>query len=205
MKRKLLSLARSATVAALVCLGLSAARGTTVLPPDFPTLVNESDCIVRAVTRSVTAEKRPSARGVKIVTRVEFDVRETIAGQAPATLTLEFLGGRVGDERLHVAGMPQFVVGDENILFVRDAGKSICPLYAMMHGRYEVHQQSASGRKFVTRDDGAALQSIAEISTPVSEQSASATNADAAMTPDTFIQQIKAVVRPDARFNRAQP
>ncbi len=205
MSSNFISLASWGRVLALAVLTIATSWATTVVPPEFPTLVNESDCIVHAVTRQVTTEKRPSARGVKIVTLVQFEVVETIAGSAPAQLTLEFLGGRVGDEVLTVQGMPVFKAGDEDILFVRDNGKSICPLYAMMHGRYAVNSDSGTGRKFITRTDGAGLLSVAQIATPLAERSASGATAANALTPDTFIQQIKAAVRPDARFNRVQP
>jgi hypothetical protein len=190
-------------VAALLfgCAALS--RATTVVPPAFPALVNESDFIIRAVTRSVSAEKRPAGEGTKIVTKVEFEVLEVIGGNAPARITLEFLGGRVGDEFLKVDGMPQFKVGDEDVLFVRGNGHSICPLYGMMHGRYPVRTDAATGQKIVVRADGAPLQNVADVAAPLAHGAAAAL-AHAGLSPASFAQQIKASVRPDARFNRAQ-
>jgi hypothetical protein len=178
-------------------------RATSVVPPEFPTLVNDSDYIIRAVTRSVVAEKRVTGQRTKIVTKVELDVLEVVAGTAPARVTLEFLGGRVGDEYLKVEGMPQFKVGDEDVLFVSGNGRSICPLYAMMHGRYPVHTDSVTGQKTIARADGVPLQSVAEIAAPLAHGGA-ATLAHSGLSPAAFIQQIKASVRPDARFNRAQ-
>jgi hypothetical protein len=185
--------------------GALSLRATTVVPPDFSTLVNESDYIIRAVTRSVVAEKRPTAQGSKIVTRVELEVLEVVAGKAPATVTLEFLGGRVGSETMRVEGMPQFHVGDEDVLFVRDNGTSMCPLYAMMHGRYAVRTEAGTGRRFIMRADGTPLQGTEQISrdllpASVARQASPATG----LAPATFVQQIKASVRPDARFNRGQ-
>ena len=93
-------------------------KATTVVPPEFPTLVNESDYIVHAVTKSVNAEKRIGPNGIKIFTRVELEVIEVVAGTPPAKIVLELLGGRVGDEVMKIEGMPRFHVGDEDIRFL---------------------------------------------------------------------------------------
>src|SRR5436190_19244520 len=68
---------------------------TTVTPPEFVTLVNDSDYIVHAVVKSVHAEKRPAVRGVKIFTLVELEVIEVVAGKPPASIVLVLLGGKV--------------------------------------------------------------------------------------------------------------
>jgi hypothetical protein len=204
MNRKSLSFTRAMALLALVALSLSGLRATTVVAPEFSTLVNESDFVIHAVVRNVTAEKRDVTRGRKIVTRVEFDVLEVVAGKAPTTVTLEFLGGRVGTEALAVEGMPQFKVGDEDVLFVRDSGKSICPLYAMMHGRYAVKTEPATGRKYIARADGTALEATAQIATALHAAGPANSISSNALSPSDFIQQIQASVRPDARFNRAQ-
>ena len=55
---------------------------TSVVPPQFDELVNESDCIVRAVVKSVTSERREKDGKSRIYTFVELEVREVIAAQA---------------------------------------------------------------------------------------------------------------------------
>lgn len=196
-----------AGVAALV-LGLlpQAIRATTIIPPEFATLVNESDYIVHVTTKSVHSEKIRTARGERIFTFVEFDLREVVAGNPPSTLTLRFLGGRVGEEALTVGGMPQFRVGDEDILFVRDNGRSICPLYAMMHGRYIVQKDTETGREYVTRSDGSPLQNTAEIASEIrlaeSPPARRRAAALSALEPADFVRQIKAAVKPGARLLR---
>ncbi len=179
-----------------------AGRGaaTTVVPPEFSTLVNGSDYIVRGVTKSVTAEKRAGAHGVKIVTRVEIEVTEVIAGTPPTPLVLELLGGRVGDEALKVEGMPQFAVGDDDILFVSGNGRIICPLYGMMHGRYPVVKDAATGRELVTRFDGEILHDSREATGSPADikalQSNSRASASAeALSPAGFVAGIKAALK----------
>lgn len=190
-----------------VACGVASARATTVVPPAFDALVNGSDYIVRAVVKSVAAEKRAGARGVKIVTRVELEVLEVVAGNPPENVTLELLGGTVGKETLSVRGMPQFHVGDEDILFVSGNGRTICPLYGMMHGRYAIERDAASGRRYVVRSDGMPLRDTAQISTPLAEHDApdaarGRAMAVTALGPTEFIRQIKSTLKPAAERNR---
>jgi hypothetical protein len=193
----------------LVSLGCAvAARATTVVPPEFSTLVNGSDYIVHAVVKSVTSEKRARGHGVKIVTRVELDVKEIVAGTPPAPLTLEFLGGRVGEESLVVEGSPHFQVGDEDVLFVSGNGRSICPLYAMAYGRYPVLTDTATGQKFMARADHVPLQSTADIGAPLkSIMSGTATirstSAGPGLAPGAFIAAVQGVRNASLPVQRA--
>ena len=189
--------------------GIAPVRATTVVPPEFQTLVNDSDYIVHAVTKSVSAEKRTSPGGVTIVTHVELELIEVVAGTPPAKIVLELLGGRVGDETLSVEGMPRFHVGDEDILFVSGNGRTICPLYGMMHGRYSVQKDPATARRYVARSDGEPLRTTAQIASPIAEKGTAeptrrAAAVAAALEPAEFIRQIRAAVRPDAHLSRAK-
>lgn len=189
---------------------LTAARlpATTVIPPDFNQLVNDSDYIIRAVVKSVDSEyQTTSSGGKKIVTKVALDVKEVIAGTPPENVVLEILGGRVGDERMVVEGAPTFKVGDEDILFVRGNGHTIVPLVAMMHGRYPILREAATGRRYMARDNKQPLTDTAEISQPISNAHAAATKAPAnvasqALTPEDFIQRIKSAV--NSRYVRTK-
>jgi hypothetical protein len=196
-----------ARAGAILVAGLSSAIATTVVPPTFETLVNESDYIVHVRVRSAVAEKKRTVHGDRIVTRVALETIEVVAGRPPAEITLDFLGGRVGEEELVVEGAPRFRAGDEDILFVRDNGRSICPLYGMMHGRYPV-KKVASGRSFMIRSDGLPLVDAGQVSAPltdsVSRASARSLTIGAALTPGEFIRRIRAEVKPDARLNRAK-
>ena len=74
---------------------------------------------------------------------------------AAATVTLEFLGGSVGELTMDVVGMPRFSVGQTELLFVDQTGGQICPLVAMMFGRYRIQRHPTTGAEFVARDNGA--------------------------------------------------
>ncbi len=202
----------SRVVAFLVCLvslGCAlAARATTIVPPEFSTLVNGSDYVVHAVVKAVTVEKRPRGNGTKIVTRVALDVKEVVAGTPPAQITLELLGGRIGDEELSVEGMPRFQVGDEDILFVSGNGRSICPLYAMAYGRYPVLTDAATGQKYVARADHVPLRSTTDVGAPLKSlmteaAAARAASATAGLAPSAFIGAVQAARNPNLPVQRA--
>jgi hypothetical protein len=193
-------------------LGLALTAGvrvtaTTVIPPDFDQLVNESDYIIRAVVKAVTSEYRTNTSGRKIFTKVALDVQEVIAGTPPSEVVLEILGGKVGDEQMVLEGAPRFKVGDEDILFVRGNGNTIVPLVAMMHGRYPIMRDATTGRKYMARENKVPLSDTAEIAKPIVKGNTTvvqepAKAASQAMTPEEFIQRIKGAVNP--RYVRAK-
>jgi hypothetical protein len=53
----------AATVLGCFLIFAGAARATTVVPPEFPLLVNRSDCIVRAVVEKVSSLKKQRPQG----------------------------------------------------------------------------------------------------------------------------------------------
>ena len=180
---------------------LNSAFATSVIAPDFDQLVNESDYIIRAVVKSVSSEYRASPNGRVIITKVEVEVREVVAGIPPAQVVLEMLGGKVGDEEMILEGAPKFRVGDEDILFVSGNGRNIHPLYAMMHGRYPVMRETANGRAYMARNNKVPLQDPAEVAQPMTEGSAAGLqrrlkSPAQALTPEQFVQHIKAAVKP---------
>jgi hypothetical protein len=181
------------------------ASATTVVPPEFDELVNKSDYVVRAVVKEVRSEfSRPGGRS--IVTYVELDVKEVIAGNPPSPLVLRMLGGRVGDKRMVVSGAPEFVVGDEDILFVRDNERVFNPLTALMHGRYPVARDAATGRGYMMRNNRAPLKDTKEVSGKMDHAAHAAgehahgpraIDLSEAMSPEEFAAAIRAARKPD--------
>lgn len=196
------ALARWSLMVACALAALTATHATTVVPPEFDELVNESDYVVRAVVESTRAEYRQTAQGRVIMTIVQLRLRETLAGQPPARIELEMVGGQIGDDRLVLVGAPTFAVGDEDFLFVRDNGRNVYPLYALMHGRYRVLRDAATGTDYVARSNAVPLQDVAEIALPLAEGAAATvlqrtvSPADA-LTPAQFTARIKSARRSD--------
>lgn len=185
------------------------ARATTVVPPTFPDLVGKADAIYRGRVTSVEAHRvdRADGGGQVIKTFVTFAVERVLKGNERTEVVLEFLGGTVGEETLTVSGMPEFTVGQREIVFVRRNGVQLCPLVAMMHGRYHVRHDATAGRDFVARDDGEPLTDVADVQQPMHDPSTpprAAAATTSALTPGSFEASIASEVQrptPRARQN----
>ncbi|MDB6092487.1 MAG: hypothetical protein JWM32_49 [Verrucomicrobia bacterium] len=176
-------------------------HATTVRPPTFPELVNQSDCIVRAVVKSVEARKQTTPHGFKIYTYVELTVLEVIAGQPATPLVLRVLGGKVDGDEIIFEGAPRFKPGEENILFIQANGTQVFPLVALGYGRYPVLRDPATGDESVLRSDGSSLRSTAEIGLPLKEPAAGSIQAERTeistpLTVAQFVRQIRSAVAP---------
>lgn len=195
-------------VGLLSALGLwTAALATTVVPPEFELLVNESDYVVRAVVEAKRSEYRHGPQGRIIVTLVKLRVVDRIVGQVPDEVELEMVGGEIGQERLVLNGAPVLNVGDEDFLFVRDNGRTVYPLFAMMHGRYPVRRDAATGREYVVRSNDVPMQDVAEVALPlatgpVAGLQARLSSPATALSPADFTARIKQVFQ--ANYVRAR-
>ncbi|WP_221032654.1 hypothetical protein [Actomonas aquatica] len=192
-----------ALVLVLLGAGAAVARSTTVVPPAFEELVLESDYVVHGRVTAVESFWQERGGSRVIVTQVRVEVLEVIAGEPPSPLVLTMLGGTVGEQSMVLEGAPQFEVGDEDILFVQGNGRQVSPLTRIMHGRYRVAKDVASGREFVARDNGEPLTDTTEVAQPLhTEEGAAATatgevplavRVERALSPAEFVQRIRAV------------
>src|SRR5262245_51828089 len=117
MKGHCLSVATILGFLAGIATSLSA---TTVVEPTFEDLVDGATEIV--VGTVVKRESRwvDTAWGPAIFTFVTFQIEEGLKGGSPMQTTLQFRGGTVGDVTLDVSDMPQFQVGNRDLLFIGD-------------------------------------------------------------------------------------
>jgi hypothetical protein len=107
------------------------------------------------------------------------------------------LGGTVEGETLQVADAPQFKKGDHDILFVENNGSQFIPLVGIMHGRFRLQQDRASGRQVVTSNDGEPITDVAALGKQKSEQRRSV-RSRVTLTPADF----KAAIRAQLFANR---
>lgn len=186
--------------ALLFFIGLTAlARATTVEPPTFPELVAGADAVYRGRVTAVQGQRVARPDGGSIIkTYVTFAIDRALKGTTQTEVVLEFLGGRVGDDIMTISGVPQFVLGDREFLFVQGNQRQFCPLVAVMHGRYRIDTDAATGREFVARNNGAPLIDVAEVVRPMSDPRVAASSAAdkaRALTPAAFETAISAEVR----------
>ncbi len=175
-------------------------EATTVVPPAFEELVRESDYVVRGRVTAVDSAWEQRGESRVIVTRVSVEVIEVIAGAPPQPLVLTMLGGKVGERSMTVEGAPQFVVGDEDILFVSGNGRNVSPLTRIMHGRYRVEKERATGREYVARENHEPLTDTSEVAEPLhaaaeagATEASRAVQVQRALSPAEFARRIRAV------------
>ncbi|MCM2276349.1 MAG: hypothetical protein NDI75_16330 [Candidatus Didemnitutus sp.] len=177
--------------------GALAASATTVVPPDFDQLVQSSDYVIRGRVKSLRNEIRMRDGRELPFTQVAIEVKEVIAGAPPAAVVLTMLGGRTSDGgQLTIEGVPQFTVGDEDVLFVRGNGTNFHPLNAVMHGRYPVKFDKKLNREYIARANGQPLLATAEVALPLVDSKLvrelrRSLRADDALTPREFAQSIR--------------
>jgi hypothetical protein len=183
-------------------------RATSVIPPKFSELVAESDAIYRAHVTAVQARHVAAPNGnVVIKTYVTLGIEHTLKGAVQDTVTLEFLGGTIGDETLSVSGMPQFTVGEHGIYFVQGNGRQFAPLVRFTHGRYRIEHSDSTGHDYVSREDHSPLNSADEVELPLSDAAhggSSHSDAAHALSPAAFEANITAEIQhatPVARPN----
>ena len=140
-----------------------AATPTSVIAPTFDELVARAESVFvgRVVaTRSGWVDSRA---GRAIVTDVTFAIERTLKGPLHAERSLEFLGGAVGDDALRVSGMPEFHLGDRDVLFVSDTGRPVSPIVGFMYGRFRIVHDARTWADMVRTHDGRPLGSLAEV------------------------------------------
>ena len=182
----------------LLCLLAPLVRATSVVPPNFPELVAEADAIYRGRVTSVESRRveRPNGGNV-IKTFVTIAIDRVLKGATENSVTLEFLGGTIGEETLDVSGMPKFTVGQAGIVFVQQNGRQFCPLVRLAHGSYRIERDHATDRDYVARYNHAPLRDVAEVEAPLEETTTDAAAADIsrALSPSAFETRIVNEVR----------
>ncbi|HWA85162.1 MAG TPA: hypothetical protein VG710_02975 [Opitutus sp.] len=188
-----------AFLALVVLASLRPANAMSVRAPTFPELVAEASMIAHTRVTAVTSRAVTSPDDQRVIkTFVTFTTITPLKGQPGSQFTLSFLGGadKHSGERWTVPGMPQFQVGDEDIIFAT-RGESVCPLVAARHGRYRVLTDAATNRRYIARSNREPLAGTDEISgslEPVAPAAPHAARIAAALSPENFEQRITAEI-----------
>ena len=141
---------------------MAVASATTVVPLSFDEIVAGAREIFIGQVVDVQSRFVDTREGRAIVTLVTFRIDDSLKGGLQTQTSLEFLGGTVGDVSLTVAGMPQFRVGDRDVVFVGDRNE-VSPLTGFMQGRFRLVRDPARGYDTVRGYDGQPVAGIADI------------------------------------------
>ncbi len=148
--------------ALLISIGAPAA-GAGFDPTSLEDLVLGSELIFHGVVEDVTHAGsepiRPGSSGLPH-TFVTFRIEQIFAGRTESsTLTLRFRGGIADDRAIHhyYSASPQFDVGDEDLLFVRDNGRRPVPLAGWNRGHLRIVEggvEDHAGHRIVVDQTG---------------------------------------------------
>jgi hypothetical protein len=134
---------------------------TVTVPMRFESLVGDASSIVRGEVVDVRSEWRQLRGETLIVTVVRFKVERVLKGSASPLETFELLGGSIGETTMAVPGMPQFAVGDRDLLCLERAG-ALLPVMGASQGRFRI-TTDRSGRDRVVFSDGRPVANINQI------------------------------------------
>jgi len=144
-------------------LGLTIVNATSVVSPTFEEMVDRADLVFVGRVVNSSAAWRSVGTNRVIFTQIEFEMKEVLKGRAGNSVTLQFLGGTVGEVTLEVADVPRFDAGDRVLLFVEGNGIQFCPVVGVFHGKFGLRKDEQSGRETVLMHDGRPLRDVAKI------------------------------------------
>jgi hypothetical protein len=163
-------------------------------PLDLPSLTSEAE-VIADVTVQNTVSYWSAPAGVKSIhTRVNFTVNKIVKGTPPPTLSLEFLGGEVGNKVLKVPGVPQFVVGERYLIFSSGPDKAmVSPILGLDQGAMRIVHDDKNNVDRVYRHWGqpVSAQENFKLRMPVVKGAGTQTYLRSADTVDRFIERIR--------------
>lgn len=122
------------------------AHGSELIPRSLPELAQGAQLVFIGRCEAVSTHWNQDHD--LIYTANRFRVLRTLKGEPGSTITLEELGGTVGDERLEVADVPRFSVGEEALLCVHRTELGRWSVFGAGQGRFEI-VRDARGRPWV--------------------------------------------------------
>jgi hypothetical protein len=128
----------------VVCLGVvaPAANATTLVPATLDEIVAGAELVVHGRVVGVRSEMTAGRRSIH--SYVTLAVDEAVKGRPGPTVTFRVPNGQVGRYRRVVIGAPEFVVGDEVIVFLRARAPAVPTLFGLSQGVYRVRRGDAA-------------------------------------------------------------
>jgi hypothetical protein len=129
---------------ALLAITVSAASASTQRPKTLDSLLVEAELIFSGTVLAIDHRESSIGAAEHVAlphTFVSYRVDHVLRGAATvgSSITLRYLGGPASSDRiLKVSGVPEFEVGDQDLLFVRRNGISPCPLVGWEQGRFRI-------------------------------------------------------------------
>ena len=126
----------------------SIASATVLVPAEFTEIVSGSSIIAHARIVDVRAEWADGRRWIDSV--VTADVVTYLKGESDReTISFKVPGGRLGRYRSVVVGAPNFVRGEEAVLFLKTHGDELPDVFGVNQGVFRVRVDPVTGQRVV--------------------------------------------------------
>jgi len=126
----------------------SVASATVIVPAEFTEIVGGSAIIAHARIVDVRPQWVDGRRWIDSV--VTADVITYLKGASnQETITFKVPGGRLGRYRSVVVGAPQFVRGEEAVLFLKARGDELPDVFGLNQGVFRIRLDSVTGQRVV--------------------------------------------------------
>jgi len=124
------------------------ARATTLERMNLGQLAQAAGTVVRARCSGASARWENGS----IWTLNEFDIVERFKGSPPAHIRVRSPGGRVGHISTRVEEAPEFLPGDDAVLFLEATADGSYGVTAWAEGTFRIRNSSEAGRELVTQE-----------------------------------------------------
>jgi hypothetical protein len=126
----------------------SVASATVIVPAEFNDIVGGSAIIAYARIVDVRAQWADGRRWIDSV--VTADVLTYLKGESEQqTISFKVPGGRLGRYRSVVVGAPDFVRGEEAVLFLKTHGGELPDVFGLNQGVFRIRIDSVTGQRVV--------------------------------------------------------
>jgi PKD repeat protein len=143
-------LKRTAVLLVLTLLTSLAARATTMVLPTDEQLVAKSPVIVLGTVLSTSAVERDGT----VWTETRVAVTRGMKGQTASTITVDELGGAIGERITKIFGAPEFTSGERVLLFLEPAANGRYRVMDLFAGKFG-EGRALDGRRLWLRHDTA--------------------------------------------------
>jgi hypothetical protein len=141
----------------MTLLSLPSASATTVVPRDLAELTADAEMIFIGTVIDIRSERQNRS----IYTYVTFaDLRVLKGSHLRRTIEVRLSGGTVAGETLRVFGMPSFVVGEQNLIFLAGNFQFLCPIVGWGQGRFKIRWDEVSRQEVVFDDSDVPVTDI---------------------------------------------
>ncbi len=155
------------------------AHATVLEPATFEEKVGNAASVV--LGKVVRTEAKWDADHRWILTYSTFAVEKTLKGAPSAEITLVTPGGAVDEIHQDTIGVPQFNVGSEHVVFVKNTKLGPTVLY-FDQGTYDVEKDSSGRRVVVPLETGAVI---------ANQESGRSAQAEAPKTVEAFERAVR--------------